>query len=68
MDLYKPTLEGLRFFYPLMVSGGIITVHDYFSQGYEGVKAALKEFMDEMQDNMVPFPIGDHTSIAIQKG
>lgn len=67
MDLYKPTLEGLRFFYPLMVSGGIITVHDYFSQGYEGVKAALKEFMDEMQDNVVPFPIGDHTSIAIQK-
>ncbi len=67
MDLYKPTLEGLRFFYPLMVKGGIITVHDYFSQGFEGVKEALKEFMDEVSDDIVPFPIGDHVSIAIQK-
>ena len=67
MDLYKPTLEGLRFFYPLMVEGGIITIHDYFSHGYEGVKAALKEFMDELSDDIFPFPIGDHVSIAIQK-
>lgn len=68
MDLYKPTLEGLRFFYPLMVRGGIITVHDYFSNGYEGINAAVHEFMDEMQEEIVPFPIGDHVSIAIQKG
>lgn len=67
MDLYKPTLEGLRFFYPLMVEGGIITIHDYFSQGYEGVNAALEEFMNEVQDNIVPFPIGDNVSIAIQR-
>lgn len=68
MDLYKPTLEGLRFFYPLMVKGGIITVHDYFSEGYEGIKVALKEFMNETSDDIVPFPIGDGISIAIQKG
>lgn len=67
MDLYKPTLEGLRFFYPLMVQGGIITVHDYFSRGYEGIKAALLEFLDEKGNGIVPFPIGDGVSIAIQK-
>lgn len=67
MDLYKPTLEGLRLFYPLMVKGGIITIHDYFSQGFEGVKEALQEFMDEASDDIIPFPIGDHVSIAIQK-
>ena len=67
MDLYKPTLEGLRFFYPLMVKGGIITIHDYFSKGYEGINAALYEFIEEIDESIVPFPIGDHISIAIQK-
>ena len=67
MDLYKPTLEGLRFFYPRMTNGGIITIHDYFSQGYEGVNAAVKEFLNEVSDDITPFPIGDHVSIAIQK-
>lgn len=68
MDLYKPTLEGLRFFWPLMVQGGIIVIHDFFSSGYEGINAALNEFIDEMKDKkVVPFPIGDHVSIAIQK-
>lgn len=67
MDLYKPTLEGLRFFYPLMTNGGIITIHDYFSQGYEGVNAAVREFLDEVPDDITPFPIGDQVSIAIQK-
>lgn len=67
MDLYKPTLEGLRFFYPLMARGGIITIHDYFSQGYEGVNAAVGEFLKEVSDDITPFPIGDSVSIAIQK-
>lgn len=66
MDLYKPTLEGLLFFYPLMVHGGIIIVHDFFSKGYDGVNAALKEFL-EKNPLLVPFPIGDNVSIAIQK-
>lgn len=66
MDLYKPTLEGLLFFYPLMVHGGIIIVHDFFSKGYDGVNAALKEFLEE-NPLLVPFPIGDNVSIAIQK-
>lgn len=69
MDLYKPTLEGLRFFYPLMVKGGIIVIHDFFSKGYEGINAALKEFTEEIKNKKItPFPIGDHVSIAIQKG
>lgn len=42
-------------------------MHDYFGNGYEGIKAAVKEFMDETFDDIVPFPIGDNVSIAIQK-
>ena len=65
LDLYKPTLEGLRFFYPRMVRGGIIVVHDYLSTGYEGVNVAIQEF--EQEQKVFPFPISDRWSIAIQK-
>lgn len=51
-----------------MEKGGIILVHDYFSDGYEGVNVALKKFILESGNQIVPFPIGDHVSIAIQKG
>jgi O-methyltransferase len=30
-DLYKPTLAGLRFFWPRLSSGGYIFLHDYYS-------------------------------------
>lgn len=65
MDLYKPTLEGLRFFYPRMVKGGIIVVHDFFGAGYKGVNAATKEFC--LEQSVIPFPIGDTVSVAFQK-
>ena len=31
VDLYKPTLAGLEFFYPKMVCGGVILIHDYYN-------------------------------------
>jgi O-methyltransferase len=41
VDLHKSTKDCLEFFYPRLVSGGIILTHDYHSQG---VKTAFKEF------------------------
>ncbi|HDZ5100959.1 TPA: methyltransferase, partial [Campylobacter jejuni] len=64
-DLYNSILSGLEFFYPKMVTGGIILVHDYFSLGYIGVKKAVDEFC--YKNNINCFPIGDDISIAIQK-
>ena len=29
-DLYKPIIEGLKYFYHRMTDGGVIFVHDYF--------------------------------------
>jgi hypothetical protein len=63
-DLYKPILAGLEFFYPRMVSGGIILVHDYFNSGYKGVKEAIADFAKK-QPNLNLFPIGDGISIGI---
>jgi len=45
-DLYKPIKAGLEFFYPRLVNGGIIMVHDfnYNINNYQGVRDAVKEF------------------------
>lgn len=67
-DLYEPILSGLKFFYPKMVSGGVILIHEYFSNGYVGVRKAVSEFMEDFNlKSYQKFPIGDNLSIAIVK-
>ena len=66
-DLYKPTLEGLRFFYPKMVKDGIILIHDYFNPGYKGIQEAIYDYMDETKNKLKLFPIGDRCSLGIIK-
>lgn len=65
-DLYNPILEGLRFFYPRLVKGGCMLVHDYYNPGYKGVKEAVDEF-EKNHGRVIKFPIGDHCSIGIIK-
>lgn len=64
-DLYAPTLAGLDFFFPRMMSGGIILIHDYFSDNYLGVRQAVNEY--EEKNKIIKMPIGDNCSIAIIK-
>jgi O-methyltransferase len=64
-DLYTPTLEGLKYFYPRLVKGGIILVHDYFSKAFTGAKDAVREYCNENGIKYVP--IGDTLSVAIRK-
>lgn len=66
-DLYEPILAGLEFFYPRMVRGGVILVHEYFSAGYVGVKEAVLEFISKKEGSIYKIPIGDNLSIAIIK-
>ena len=65
-DLYNPTIDGLRFFFPRLVESGIILVHDYYNPGYAGIKSAIDDFERE-QGVIRRFPIGDHCSIAVLK-
>jgi O-methyltransferase len=46
LDLYKPTLAGLEFFYPRLSSGGFLVVHDYNSTESNGAcRRAVDEFL-----------------------
>lgn len=67
MDLYKPTLEGLRLFYPLLIDGGVILIHDYFGGAYPNIKTAIFDFEKELGYQLHKLPIGDGLSMAIVK-
>lgn len=41
MDLYRPMKDALLFFWPRMVPGGYIFIHDYNSTIFKGVKEAV---------------------------
>lgn len=67
MDLYQPTLEGLKYFYPKMSEGGVILIHDYFTEVYPNIEKAVNDFEKEHQIRLKKLPIGDDISLAIIK-
>ena len=55
-DLYEPIYEGLKFFYPLLVPGGYIFVHDFNNDNYPGARKAVEKFCEEKNISFVPIP------------
>lgn len=51
VDLYKPTLDCLKFFYPRMSKGGVIISHDYVNA--PGVKKAFEEFFQKKPEPII---------------
>ena len=67
VDLYKPTLDALEFFYPSLLPGGYIMIHDYNNQLFRGVRQAVKEF-EEKHGEVAKIPIPDSSgSLVIAK-
>lgn len=66
VDLYKPIVAGLEYFWPRMSENGYILVHDYFSFSYSGSQKAINEFSKKY--NVGFTPIGDTLSVAFVKG
>lgn len=67
VDLYTPTLHGLRWFYQRMNPGGVILLHDYNNTRFSGVKAAVDQFEAE-QGRLLLVPVCDlHGSVMILK-
>ncbi len=51
-DLYLPTIEALKFFYPKVSPGGVLIVHDY-NHTWDGIKKAVDEFMITIPESLV---------------
>jgi O-methyltransferase len=68
VDLFTPTLEGLRYFYPRLAPGGFLMVHDYNNhRNYPGPRAAVEQFCTK--DGSIPFvPLCDlYGSVVLGK-
>jgi len=55
-DLYDPIYSGLVFFYPRLVKGGYIFVHDFNNDRYKGARKAVEQFCAEQNIGFVPLP------------
>ena len=50
-DLYIPTLEALKFFYPKINPGGVIIVHDY-NHTWDGIPKAVNAFIKDIPESI----------------
>ena len=62
-DLYEPIYNGLNYFYPQLMKGGYIFVHDYNNDGYKGARQAVEKFCAENGISKVPLPDSCGTAI-----
>lgn len=54
VDLYNPIYEGLCYFYPRLVRGGYIYIHDYHLGDFQGVKKAVDDYSLKNDISIVP--------------
>lgn len=64
-DLYLPTLEGIKSFYPQLFPGGVMLLHDYYSF-FDGVRRAADEYFSPLGIAVVPMPDKAGTGIVIK--
>lgn len=62
-DLYEPIYSGLEYFYPRLMKGGYIFVHDYNNDGYKGARTAVEKFCAKQGISKIPIPDSGGTVI-----
>ncbi len=65
VDLYKPTLAGLEYFYPKLSPGGVILVHDH-THKWPGILKAVADFASRIPESPVPVPDMDGTVMIVK--
>lgn len=58
VDLYEPTRDSIRFFYPRVNTGGIIVCDDYGFLTCPGATKAIDEFLADKSEKMIYLPCG----------
>jgi len=53
-DLEKPFLAALEYFYPRLVKGGFLIMHDYSSLEWKGAKNAIDSFFKDKNEFVIP--------------
>lgn len=67
VDLYNPTKAGLEYFYPRLVDGGVILVHDY-NPDWTGIMKAVDDFARTIAEPIVSLTDKDDTVMIFKVG
>lgn len=65
VDFEESTYQGLKFFYPRLVNGGYIFLHDYNTFYLEGVRVAVQRFEEENDLRLNKVPIADRAGTLV---
>ncbi len=63
-DLYEPITAALNYFYPRMVPGGFIVIHDYSSLAWNGAERAVDEFFADKLEYVIPLTDGAGSAVV----
>lgn len=58
VDLYQPTLDSLEFFYPRLVTNGVILGDDYGFNTCPGARRAFDQFFGDKPEKIIEVPTG----------
>ena len=53
VDLFEPTYESVKYFFPKLSSGGILICDDYGSEIFPGATLAIEKFIDTIDDREI---------------
>lgn len=59
VDFARPTLEGLRWFWPRLNAGGCLLLHDWGNPELPGVAQALEQYEAELGSHIPSLPLPD---------
>ncbi len=65
VDLAIPTAEGLSFFYPRLVHGGVLIVHDYNTK-WPALMEAVDQFLHSIPEQAVLIPDRDSSLVIVK--
>jgi len=70
VNLYQPTLIGLKSLYPFVMNGGIIAFNGYGGPPWEGEASAIEHYFKEMDISPIfkKYPFSTHPSAYMIKG
>lgn len=62
-DLYEPFRQALEYFYPRLVDGGMLIMHDYSSLVWDGAERAVDEFLADKPERPILIPDKSGTAV-----
>ena len=62
-DLFAPMLAALEYFYPRLMPGCFLVLHDYASLVWNGTEKAIDQFIADKCEKLVPIPDKSGTAV-----